>query len=321
MTKSNFTRRDFLRMGAILAAGASLPAGTAKIFAAGLEKLTTTTRVIWLQAQYCSGDSVSLLNSVEPGVVDLLTKFISLAIHQTVGASQGDTFMNALEKARSSGDYVLVIEGSIPEMSGSCVIGGQDIKDILRNVIPGAKMIIAAGTCACFGGIPAAEGNPTGAMSVMDFMKKNNMPTKGKLINCSNCPVHPKALVSTIAYVAAKGYPEVHPELLTPKMFYGASTHDECPRYHYYTRQIFAKYLGDQEGCLFKLGCLGPISYTECPNRQWNSSVNWCIRAAAPCIGCGAPSFSIKKDFPFYRKGEHQHQVNYTDEDRKGAAK
>jgi hydrogenase small subunit len=321
METKAFTRRDFLRMGAALAAAASLPAGAAKIFAAGLEKLVTTTRVIWIQAQSCTGDSVSLLNTTEPGPVDLVTKFLSVAIHQTIGASQGQTFMDVIEKARTTGDYILVIEGSIPEMSKAFVIGGQDVKDLLLKLMPGAKMVVAAGTCACFGGIPAAEGNPTGAMSVMDFMKKHNLPVQGRLINLSSCPTHPKALVGTIAYVAAKGYPIVHPEHLTPKMFYGFSTHDECPRYHFYERKIFAKYLGDQEGCLFKLGCLGPLSYTECPHRQWNSGVNWCIRAASPCIGCSSPNFSIKKDFPFYRKGENQHNVNYTEQDRKGVAK
>ena len=64
---------------------------------------------------------------------------------------------------------------------------------------------------------------------------------------------------------------------------------------------------------------LGMLSYTECPRRQWNSGVNWCVRASAPCIGCSHPQFGKMKDFPFYRLGEHQHAVTYREEDRKGS--
>jgi hydrogenase small subunit len=322
MDKTQFTRRECLKLGAILAAGAVLEGNATKVFAAGLRRLTTTTRVVWIQGQSCTGDSVSLLNTTGPDIVDLLTKFISLVAHQTVGAAQGQTFMDVLDRVVEERDYVLVIEGSIPmDMPEACMIGGQTLESILLKLLPASKAVVAAGTCSAFGGIPAAEGNQTNAGSVTDLMNKHNMSTKGKLINCPSCPTHPKSIVGILAYVAAKGYPEVEPEFLMPTMFYGNSTHDECPRYHYYERKIFSKYLGDPEGCLFELGCLGPISHTECPHRQWNSGVNWCIRAAAPCIGCSSPQFAKKKDFPFYRKGEHQHAVTYTEEDRGGTKK
>jgi len=314
-----FTRRELMKLGGLLAVGASLPARTAKVFADGAQKLLTTTRIVWIQAQSCTGDSVSLLNSVDPDPVDLLTRFISLVAHQTIGAAQGQTFMDALDKAREQGEYILVIEGSIPlDMPEACVIGDSTVESLLVRLIPRAKAVVAVGTCAAFGGLPAAEGNQTGAGSVSQLMTRHQLPIQGRLINCPSCPTHPKCLIGTLAYVAAKGYPQVDPELLTPTTFYGHSTHDECPRYHYYERKIFAKYLGDQHGCLFELGCLGPISYTECPHRQWNTGVNWCIRASAPCIGCSSPHFGKRKDFPFYRKGEHQHAVAYTEQDRKG---
>lgn len=318
--KQQFTRRDFMKMGSLLAAGLALPANTAKIFAAGLERLVTTTRIVWLQGQSCSGDSVSLLNATDPEPVELLTKIISLVIHQNIGAAQGHVFMETLRKAEQEGNYILVVEGSIPlGMKEACVIGGEPVEDILVRMIPKAKFVMALGTCAAFGGIPAAEGNPTGAASVLDLMKKHNLAYKDRLLNCPSCPTHPKPLIGTLAYLAAKGYPDVVPDVLTPKMFYGHSTHDQCPRYHYYERKIFAKFLGDPDGCLFELGCLGPLTYTECPHRQWNTGVNWCIRASAPCIGCSSPHFCMKKDFPLYRKAEMQHlAVNYTEADRKG---
>lgn len=318
-TTTAFTRRDFLKLGSLLAASISVPGKWAEIFAAGLEKMTSHTPVIWIQAQSCSGDSVSLLNTNEPEPAELLTQYISLVLHQTVGAAQGQTFMKALDEAASFNGYLLAVEGSIPlRMPQACVIGGRTVEDILVNLIPNAKAVVAIGTCSAFGGIPAAEGNPTGSGSVQDLMNKHHLNWKGKLVNCPSCPVHPKPIVGTLAYLAARGYPDVDETLLTPKVFYGTSTHDQCPRYHYYERKIFSRHFGDPQGCLFKLGCLGPLTHTECPHRQWNNGVNWCIRASAPCIGCSSPFFAKKKSFPFYRIGEQQHPVEYTEKDRKG---
>ncbi|MBU0754818.1 MAG: hydrogenase small subunit [Planctomycetes bacterium] len=313
------TRRDLLKLAGILAAGVALPGKSVELFAAGLEKLTSTQRVLWLQGQSCSGCSVSLLNTMNPGPVSLLTQFISLVAHQNVGAAQGKKFMDVLDLCERTGDFILVLEGSIPMgMPEACVIGGRTYEEILLKMIPRAKAVAAVGTCAAFGGIPKAEGNPTGAACVKEFMTARGLPYENKLLNCPSCPAHPKSMVGTLAYVAQKGYPEVVPELLTPKMFYGKSTHDDCPRYHYYERKIFSKFLGDPEGCLFMLGCLGPISYTSCPHRQWNSGVNWCIRAAAPCIGCSSPHFARRKDLPFYRKGENLQAVTCPAQDQGG---
>lgn len=316
---SQFSRRDFLKLAGMLTASAALPNSLTQVFADGLEKMAVHTPVIWLQGQSCSGDSISLLNTCDPEPADLLTRYISLIMHQNVGAAQGQTFMDVLKKCESCKDYMLVIEGSIPlTMPQACVIGGRPFEEILLALIPNAAGILAIGTCAAFGGIPAAEGNETGAASVKEFMVKHNLNWQNRLVNCPSCPTHPKSIVGTLAYMAAQGYPEVEPELLAPKMFYGTSTHDQCPRYHYYERKIFATHFGDTNGCLFKLGCLGSLTHTQCPHRQWNGGVNWCIRASAPCIGCSSPSFSKQRDFPFYRIGEKEHTVACNENDRKG---
>lgn len=303
---SSMSRRTFMKSAAAFAAAFGLPSGAVTAIAGGLERLAAgNTRVIWLQGQSCSGCSVSFLNSDSPDALEVVTEMISLVYHQTISAAQGDLVMDIIEKARDKTKYVLVMEGSIPEaMPEACTMSGKPLAAILPGLIRNASCVMAIGSCATYGGIPAAEGNPTGAVSMMEFMKKRGIETKGKLVNCPSCPVHPQSIVGTIAYVAGRGYPPVHPRLLTPNMFYSASTHDHCPRYHYYDRRIFSKDFGDPEGCLFKLGCLGMLSFTECPRRQWNGGINWCIRAAAPCIGCSHEHFAKRKSFPFYRMGE-----------------
>ena len=59
-----------------------------------------------------------------------------------------------------------------------------------------AAKILCIGTCASFGGIPAAGPNPTGVKSVKDVTGK---PT----INIAGCPAHPDWIVYVIAQLLA----------------------------------------------------------------------------------------------------------------------
>jgi len=307
-----------LRLGALLAAQLGL-AGRGRALAEGLEKIATRqAKVLWLQGMSCSGCSVSFLNSTYPGPLEVLTEVISLVYHPTVSAIQGEGTLSLIRQVTESKDFYLIMEGSVaPSMPESCVVAGQPLTTLLPPILTNAKAIVAAGACSCYGGIPAAEGNQTQAMGLRQFMEQLKIPVKDRLVNCPGCPVHPESLVGTLAYVIGKGYPKVDPELLTPEMFYKHSVHDDCPRYHYWEKRVFAQKFGE-EGCLFKLGCLGPLSHTNCPRRQWNGGTNWCIRAGAPCIACTSPDFARRRDFPFYRKGEQYHTVGYKEEERKG---
>jgi hydrogenase small subunit len=312
-------RRDLLKMAAALAAGAGLAPLEAPVIAAGLDKIADRrTRVLWLQAMSCSGCSISLLNADHPGPLEILTELISLVFHPNLSATQGPQAMETIDKAAAEKDYLLVLEGAIPvAMPEACIIGGRPITSMLPPLLREAKAIVAVGTCTAFGGVPAGEGSPTGAVGLKDFMIREKIPYQGRLVNCPGCPTHPECLLTTLAYLAATGTVKVHPELLTPTALFSHSVHDECPRFHAWEKLEFAEKFGD-EGCLFKLGCLGPLSHTMCARRQWNGGVNWCIRAGAPCIGCTSEQFARRRDFPFYRKGEEHHAVVYNESDRQG---
>lgn len=313
-------RRDFLKLSSAIVAGAGLMTLHTDALAASLEKLTKGhPRVAWLQGLSCSGCSVSLLNTLQPGPVELLTDYISLVYHQTVGAAQGDNVLDILTKLEKTEGFVLVVEGSIPaDMPEACTIAERPFEDWLLALAPKAAAVVAIGTCAAFGGIPAAEGNKTGAMGVAEFLQSRGINPDNLVINCPSCPAHPISMVGTLAWVGAHGYPEVDPILRTPQMFYSQSTHDNCPRFHDYSKHIFAEKFGDPHGCLFELGCLGPLTFTQCPQRQWNGGVNWCVRASAPCIGCSSPQFSLKRDFPFYRKNEKARLAGFDQTKRTG---
>ena len=295
-------RREFLAFSAKIAALTGLSATAIPQIAQGIEQLVSQTApVLWLQAQSCSGCSVSLLNSENPGPAEILTQYLSLKFHSTLSTATGHTAMDILDSTISDGGFVLVVEGSIPEkMPEACVMGKEQVGRSVARAAAKANAVIAAGTCAAFGGIPAAEGNPTGAVDVKTFLTHERIQTP--VISLPGCPVHPDWIVGTIVQVLKFGMPAVD-DKGRPKAFFSKLVHEQCPRFRDYERENFAASFSD-DGCLFKLGCTGTSTYADCTLRHWNSGTNTCIQAGAPCIGCASEDFALKKDFPFYRKSE-----------------
>ena len=168
----------------------------------------------------------------------------------------------------------------------------------------GADAVLAIGSCAAFGGIPAAEGNVTGAMNVADYLKERGVDKP--VIRLPGCPSHPDWMVGTIVHVLEFGMPEMD-EYGRPTMFYGKALHDQCPRYADFEAENFAAQFAD-DGCLFELGCLGPVTNADCTTRLWNGGTNSCIKANAPCIGCAGEDFALEKGTSFHRKVEMQQE-------------
>lgn len=297
-----FTRREFLELGGKFAALMGLGTLAVPGMSLALEELVgKSSPVLWLQGQSCSGCSVSLLNSENPGPVSILTEYMSLLFHGTLSTATGHVAMEVVEKTVNKGGYILAFEGSIPsKMPKACMMGHKPVSETVIKAAEKADAIIAVGTCASFGGIPAAENNVTGAMSLPDFFEKKKI--KKTVLRLPGCPVHPDWLVGTLAHLLKFGMPALD-MLNRPKTFFSKLIHDQCPRFAEYERENFAKTFSD-EGCLFKLGCIGTNTHADCTQRYWNSGVNSCIPAGGPCIGCASENFALKKSFPFYRKNE-----------------
>jgi len=271
--------------------------------------------VIWLAGASCTGCSVSLLNTASPTIKNLLVDevipgvHINLRFHQTIMAGAGDQVIEEMEKtARElTGSFVLIIDGAIPsgEKAGYCVIGERDGKPVtmetwLEELAGAAMAVLAVGTCASFGGIPAASPNPGNCQPVTKVLEAKGIKTP--VVNVPGCPPHPDWVVGTIASILLNGLPTAADldDNLRPLAFYGKLIHENCPRRAYFDEGKFAKKFGD-EGCLYELGCKGPITYADCPLRRWNSGTNWVIGAGAPCNGCTQPEFPDNTS-PFYEK-------------------
>ncbi len=298
----DITRRKFLELSLKLSVITGLGASAIPRISEALELLSSgQAPLLWLQGQSCTGCSVSLLNGEQPDPVALLTQYISLRFHATLMAGTGEISMAVLNNSIDEGGYLLAIEGSIPAgMPEACLVGGELFTDQVARAAAKAAAVVAIGTCAAYGGIPAAENNPTGAEDVSVFLKNKGISVP--VISLPGCPPHPDWMTATLVHVLKFGIPDLD-ESGRPKMFFGEVLHDQCPRYADYERERFAKNFSD-EGCLFKLGCLGPNTYSDCALRLWNSGTNHCIKAGAPCIGCTSKEFAAKQSFSFYRINE-----------------
>lgn len=294
-------RREFVKLAAALTTAFSI-SNLPEPVAAALKKINPEAipKLLYLQGQSCTGCSISLLQSESPSPLTMITDYSQLAFHADLSATSGKQSIDLIEKFISgqAGEYILALEGAIPDsMPIACMIGHKTLAAYLEEAARTMSAAVAIGSCACDGGIPAAEGNLTGAIGLQEFYAKRNIDKT--VVNIRGCSVHPDWVWQTIVHLVKIGLPELT-ENGSPSLFYARSIHETCPRYHDFQQEIFAQKLGDK-GCLFKLGCLGPQTMADCSSRWWNGGRTWCIDANAPCIGCASPLFARKKDMPFYR--------------------
>jgi len=269
--------------------------------------------LVWLQGGGCSGCTVSLLNSAFPSVRNLLVDqllpgvHLSLRFHPTIMAAQGEGAFEVLD-GLPEGEFVLALEGAIARQEAFCTVGRRDGEEIsvlseFVRLAAKARAVLAVGTCSSFGGLPAGVPNPGSYCSAEQVMASHGIETP--LLNVPGCPPHPDWITTTLVeYLMHGADASAIPvdELRRPLSIYGQLIHENCPRRAYFDEGKFAEKPGD-EGCLHKVGCKGPITYADCPLREWNGQVNWCIKAGAPCQGCTQPEF-IELTTPIYAELE-----------------
>ena len=311
------SRRDFVK----LCSGTVAGFGVSQMFHPAIHEAFAQTLtgerppVFWVQGQGCTGCSVTLLNSTHPSIADVLLKIISLEFHPTVMAAEGEGayehMMRVAEKFK--GKFIFAVEGAVPVAHDGkcCVVAEADhhevtMTEVTKVLAANAAAVLAVGTCAAYGGIPAGKGNETGAMGVSAFLKKEGIPAP--VINIPGCPPHPDWMVGTLALLLdamkRKGTEGGVLEIMRglddvgrPKVFY-PNTHLTCPYLSSFEDGIFSPFMTDKKGCRFELGCRGPWSGCDSATRKWNGGINWCI-ANATCVGCTSPNFPDGMS-PFY---------------------
>ena len=283
--------------------------------------------VFWLAGMSCDGCSIAVLGATAPAIESLLTGSIPglpmLLLHHTaVQVEAGEAYMEPMRQAVAGtlGEpYVVVYEGSCAneDLIGQgywSAIGeeenaaGEKVQVPsavwLRRLAPQAAAVIAMGTCATWGGIPAAINNVTDSMSVGDWLGAGYRSALGlPVVNIPGCsPVgdnFTETVAVTLLFLQGIGPAPELDELGRPGWLFSETVHRGCLRAGYYEEGSFADKFGDKE-CLVEIGCWGPVVQCNITSRGAINHLGGCMNVGGACIGCTMPGFPDKFT-PFYK--------------------
>ena len=274
--------------------------------------------ILWFTAGLgCDGDTIAMTAATQPSIEDIVLGSMpwipKVRLHNAFLSSEnGEEFMEFFYAAAEgrSRPFILVVEGSIPNEHnkaegywasfGTDQVTGQPILscDWIDRLAPKAWAVVAAGTCATYGGIHAMEGNPTGCMGLPDYLGWKWKSEAGIPIVCiPGCPVQPDNMMESLLYLLhmAAGRAPMIPldSALRPTWLFGATVHEGCDRGGYYEQAQFAEEYGSPL-CIVKLGCWGPVVQCNVGKRGWMGGIGGCPNVGGICIGCTMPGFPDK---------------------------
>jgi hydrogenase small subunit len=245
-------------------------------------------RLLWLQGITCNGNTHSFLNY--PQLESLLEPF-EILYHPLLPCSSSLEELATLDEACD----ILVIEGAYRD---DFERAGVAMKAWIEHFAAEASHIIAAGSCASFGGM-FKQTDPEHVSGLGFDGEAAGGPLRGrteKLINLPGCPLHPEWLAFVLTMIA-KHQPIARDALFRPKELFGYLVHHGCMRNEYFEWKVDAEGFGTKEGCLFyDQGCRGPMTHASCNKILWND-VSSKTRSGQPCFGCTEPDFPRRNLF------------------------
>lgn len=240
---------------------------------------------------------MSVLGAVRPTLEALLggelTDIPSIElVHPVLSLEGGDAYIARLEAA-AGGErppMVLVVEGALFDQAlagGGSFSGlgeheGQPIpvEDWVRRIARTSAAVMAIGTCAVSGGIPAAVGNPTGAMSLTDLLGADFRSTAGlPVIAMPGCAPSGDAFIEALSYVV------LHLQGLVPLDL----DHAGRPAWLYAARTAMSP--PDLDWLPADGRQHAAVVPCPVPDRGWINRVGGCAAVGGSCNGCTLPSF------------------------------
>ena len=264
--------------------------------------------VLWLQSGGCGGCSMSLLCDDSRDLFDSFSRAgLEWLWHPSLSEASGAEALDILA-ACADGTRpldILCLEGALlrgPNGSGRFhMLAGTGLPMIewVRRLAARARHVVAVGSCAAWGGFPAAGINPTDACGLQyDGNTPGGLLGEGwrapsglPVINVAGCPTHPGWVMDTLSALAAEAFgPEDLDAWGRPRFYADQLVHQGCPKNEFYEFKASAEKASDL-GCLMEnLGCKGTQAHADCNTRLWNGSGS-CLRGGYACINCTDPGF------------------------------
>jgi len=226
-------------------------------------------------------------------------------------ASLHENLISILNEAELSHSYILMDSKTLPKELDVTLVEGSvrttHDEELLKEARKKSKILVAVGSCSCFGGIHSL-GNLTSVNESLNFVYKNTASTIDGLIPKEELPevqslVKPIDAIVDVDYKVPGCPPEVN-ELcdFLSSLLKGIevpqqkiSICDECDREKLgippsVIKRIY-KDVPDSKRCLLEQGylCFGPITKGGCGAK--------CPNVNMPCEGCRG----LRNEFGFYR--------------------
>ncbi|MCX7103056.1 MAG: hydrogenase small subunit [Methylobacter sp.] len=326
LAHADVSRRSFMKYCMGLSAMMAIPISLMpKLVEAALAKKTS---VVYLSFQECTGCLESLVNvfpntrynlsatNSTDSIANIILSALSLDYQETLMVPSGLQAEQSKKDAIANTGYILVVDGALPDDkkgAGFFIQHGKTGLQLLKEAATNAAAIVSVGSCASFGGLPAAKGpanlinptnargvSPTGATSIKAALNGFGGIYKTKpVINVSGCPPIAEVIAGTLVYwILNKKAPELDSNL-RPKMFYDETVHEECYRKEFFEEGLFVKSFDDAGAraghCLLMMGCKGPTTHNACTTLKWNQRTGHPMEAGHGCLGCSEPDFWDKK--------------------------
>ena len=172
-----------------------------------------------------------------------------------------------LEHARSAGGYLLIIEGGIPTRKGFGTIANREMLEVFADFAKQSVAVVALGSCATTGGVPAASpnpardhrrlGGPEAALDQQAARQPRPVPgepavprRRGRQLSPARQAPRPRRVRPSDDVLR----PDNPRQLRAPRplrrrasSWRRSATEDEARSY-----------------CLYKVGCKGPMTYSAC---------------------------------------------------------
>ena len=286
---------------------------------------TDGVHIFWIAGMSCDGCSIALTGASSPSIERLLRGTLpglpQVVLHHPLFAAEaGRDFIEPYRRAARGeleAPYIVVVEGSttddalagggywsamgsgdVTSADGNTVDGvAQPLRsmDWVRALAPKAVATIALGTCAAWGGVPAAAGNPMAAGSLGDLLGGDFRSTLGlPVITIPGCAPGGDNIVETLAalllFLTGVGPAPELDDLGRPAWLFEETVHRRCVRAGFYEEGVFARTAGE-EGCLIELGCWGAVVQCNITSRGAIGGLGGCMNVGGACNGCTMPGF------------------------------
>ena len=252
--------------------------------------------VVWVSSGGCEGCTMAVLGATAPRLEELLSGHLTHIprvglVHPALALDGGDEYLAVLEDAAAGGlgRFLLVVEGSVfdENLAGTGSFSGLGSRDgqpvpvgeWIERLAPAAAAVIAIGTCAAWGGIPAARGSATGATGLgaalgEDFRSRSGLP----VVNVPGCAPSGDAFIEVLSYTL------LHLGNIVP-----LDLDDQGrPRWLYSTPVPLQRARRDGAD-----RATVPVLHAECPvpAQGWINRLGGCGAVGGSCSGCTRPDF------------------------------